>query len=114
MSNYNDLNTELSFLRSALTVENPFNSNEEVLHWLKQRNKEVKVEIERISFSETRNWHFDEDKTRLQHASGSFFSIEGINIHTNWGQIPSWDQPIINQPEIGFLGIITKEFNGVL
>jgi dTDP-4-dehydro-6-deoxy-alpha-D-glucopyranose 2,3-dehydratase len=114
MSNYNDLTTELSFLRSALTVENPFNSNEEVLHWLKQRNKEVKVEIERISFSETRNWHFDEDKTRLQHASGSFFSIEGINIHTNWGQIPSWDQPIINQPEIGFLGIITKEFNGVL
>ena len=25
-----------------------------------------------------------------------------------------WDQPIINQPEIGFLGFLTKEFNGVL
>ena len=23
-------------------------------------------------------------------------------------------QPIINQPEIGFLGFITKEFNGIL
>ena len=26
----------------------------------------------------------------------------------------AWDQPIINQPEIGYLGILTKEINGTL
>lgn len=43
-----------------------------------------------------------------------FFTIEGINVRTNWGRVSDWDQPIINQPEVGFLGIITKEFDGVL
>lgn len=33
---------------------------------------------------------------------------------TNWGRVASWDQPIINQPEVGYLGFIVKEFNGVL
>jgi oxidase EvaA len=38
----------------------------------------------------------------------------GIDIKTDWGNVPNWQQPIINQPEIGFLGIITKKINGVL
>jgi oxidase EvaA len=35
-------------------------------------------------------------------------------VKTNWGIVSEWNQPIINQPEIGYLGFITKEFNGVL
>ena len=50
----------------------------------------------------------------MNHDSGKFFSIIGINVDTNYGEIESWDQPIINQPEIGYLGFITKEFNGIL
>jgi oxidase EvaA len=33
---------------------------------------------------------------------------------TNAGITKSWTQPIINQPEIGILGFITKKFNGIL
>ena len=33
---------------------------------------------------------------------------------TNYRNVPEWDQPIINQPEIGFLGFIVKKFNGVM
>lgn len=109
-----DQKAELLFLKSALTTENPFNSGTQILEWLQKRNREVKVHIDRIPFKKMRNWSFDEEKTKLHHSSGSFFSIEGINVKTNWGMVADWDQPIINQPEIGFLGIITKEHNGIL
>ena len=109
-----DKEAELLFLKSALTLENPFNSTVQILNWVKKRNNEVHVNIERIGFNEMKNWFIDEKAEKIQHASGSFFSIEGINVKTNWGNVPDWDQPIINQPEIGFLGIITKEMNGIL
>jgi dTDP-4-dehydro-6-deoxy-alpha-D-glucopyranose 2,3-dehydratase len=111
---YLELGSETTFLKSALTTHNPFNSNEDILKWLKRRNEEVSVKINRIKFSEMENWFIDKDTVKLQHASGRFFAIEGIRVNTNWGTIPTWDQPIINQPEMGFLGIITKEFNGIL
>jgi len=50
----------------------------------------------------------------LHHNTGKFFSIQGIDINTNFGIKYKWQQPIINQPEIGFLGIIVKKINGIL
>ncbi len=35
-------------------------------------------------------------------------------METNYANISKWKQPIINQPEIGYLGFITKDFNGIL
>ena len=59
-------------------------------------------------------WTFDKKTGDLKHDSGGFFSIRGIHVKTNWGNVPSWSQPIIHQPEIGILGIITKKINGIL
>ncbi|TCJ14190.1 NDP-hexose 2,3-dehydratase [Flaviaesturariibacter flavus] len=107
-------NAQLLFLRSALTLDNPFNDTQKVLEWVQERNREVKVNVERIPFATMRNWFLDEANIKLQHQSGKFFTIEGINVQTNSGPVPEWDQPIINQPEVGYLGIITREFNGIL
>ena len=105
---------ELLFLKSALTLDNPFNTTEEVLQWVKKRNKEVSVDVTRINFNEMRNWSLDKSRGAVVHNSNKFFSIQGIEVNTNYGQLKSWDQPIINQPEIGYLGFVTKIFNGVL
>lgn len=105
---------ELLFLKSALSFDNPFINTQAVINWVKEQNNCVSVEINKIPFSELKLWHFDNDNSRLQHNTGKFFSIDGIRINTNWGNVQTWDQPIINQPEIGYLGFITKEFNGVL
>ncbi len=59
-------------------------------------------------------WRLDKEKGLLRHTSGKFFTIEGINVTTNWGKVKEWEQPIINQPEIGYLGIITREVDGIL
>ena len=105
---------ELLFLKSALSFDNPFINTQAVINWVKEQNNCVSVEINKIPFSDLKLWHFDNDNSRLQHNTGKFFSIDGIRINTNWGNVQTWDQPIINQPEIGYLGFITKEFNGVL
>ncbi len=105
---------EIQFLKSAFTEENLFNSTNEVLRWLKKRNNAVKVDIKKINFSEMNQWYLDPMTSNLKHKSGAFFTIEGLKVKTNWGYVPEWTQPIINQPEIGFLGIIAKEFNGIL
>lgn len=104
----------LLFLKSSTTEENPFITTDEVLHWLEERNRTVNIEVNKIKFKDLKEWSFVDDGLRLSHSSGKFFSIDGIRIHTNYGKIPQWDQPIINQPEIGYLGFITKEFNGIL
>ncbi|MDD2198937.1 MAG: NDP-hexose 2,3-dehydratase family protein, partial [Bacteroidales bacterium] len=102
------------FLKSALTEENPYISTKEVEQWLQIRNNEVEVKVKKIKFSELGAWNFDNEQNMLRHKTGRFFTIEGIEVKTNWGVKSTWTQPIINQPEIGYLGIITKEINGIL
>lgn len=102
-----------AFLKSALTTANPYNSTSQVIQWLKEQNDRIKVQVNMICLKKMLGWHFDKDMN-LRHESGKFFSIEGIEVNTNWGNIAHWSQPIINQPEIGYLGLITKSFNGVL
>jgi len=104
----------IAFLKSALTLENLMMPSEKFLNWMKEMNEVVHVKINPVPFPNMRLWHFDENTGNLVHDSGKFFSIEGIRVKTNWGKVPEWEQPIINQPEVGFLGIITKKFNGIL
>ena len=108
------VSNEVIFLKSALSFDNPFITTEEVINWVEDQNHRVSVRINKIPFSHLKLWYFNKDISRLQHDSGKFFSIDGLRVNTNWGNVQTWDQPIINQPEIGYLGFITKEFNGVL
>jgi oxidase EvaA len=50
----------------------------------------------------------------LVHRSGRFFSIDGIQVATNYGRKTSWRQPIIKQLEVGFLGFICCFIDGVI
>ena len=109
----NSRSFHLQFLRSALRLENPYVRTEEVLDWLRRRNDEVDVDIRLVPFGSLQDWHMDEGGS-IRHKSGRFFSIDGIRVETTWGPLGVWEQPIINQPEIGFLGLIAKEFDGLL
>ena len=104
----------VSLINSLVRRDNPFNSTDEVLAWIKRRNREVQVEVEQVPFAKLSGWHFDDATSNLQHDSGRFFSIVGLDVYTNTGSVNHWQQPIINQPEVGYLGIICKEFDGVL
>ena len=104
----------LEFLKSSFLPEGKNQSVEDIEKWLKKRKQHVKVKVKKTCFSKLDKWHYCEKSGSIQHDTGKFFSIDGINVKTNWTEVISWQQPIINQPEIGFLGIIAKEFDGVL
>lgn len=105
--------SSVSQLLDSLFHADSVNSLDNILSWIKKRNEEVKVDISLISFNEMDKWNFDSNSSNLVHETGKFFSIEGVQVDTDWGSVLQWSQPIINQPEIGYLGIIAKEFNGV-
>ena len=107
-------NSEFHFLKSVSSNRSQGEDTSSVLQWLKEQNEKAEVQVERIAFDKMKYWSFDRHSGSLRHDSGSFFSIDGIRVATNWGRVASWDQPIINQPEVGYLGFIVKEFNGVL
>ena len=89
-------------------------SSADVMAWFWSRQQAHQFVIEQIPFAEMEQWGFEPDTGNLVHDSGKFFSIEGLHVRTNFGSRAEWKQPVINQPEVGILGIITKKFNGIL
>lgn len=87
---------------------------EEVSAWLAERRRAHRFQVDRIPFSGLQGWHFQQRTGNLTHHSGRFFSVEGLQVTVEDSPARSWGQPIINQPEIGVLGILAKEFDGVL
>ena len=105
---------EIDFFKSALVKDSDVIPTYKIIEWVRQKNQEVTTVVTQIPLDKMRLWHFDQQTGNIVHDSGRFFSIEGIRIETDWGTTTKWDQPIINQPEIGFLGFLTKRINGVL
>lgn len=94
-------------------VNKPFlNDPAEFYPWFESRMKANTFIVEQIPFRDMDNWCFQEGTGNLIHKSGKFFRIEGLKVQINDGVEKQWEQPIINQPEIGILGIITKMFKG--
>ena len=105
--------SEQLFLHSA-QVEEGIVSNKEFFAWFESRCKANSFEVRKLPLTDLREWNFELGTGNIGHKSGKFFRIEGIEVQTNFGRTPSWMQPIINQPEIGILGFLTKKINGVL
>lgn len=107
-------NLQYKILESTVESGFYFNNSSDILTWITKIRNSINCKITRCKFSEMQMWHLDYG-SNIRHDSGNFFSIEGLNVSKNiGGNTIIWDQPIINQPEIGILGIICKEINGIL
>lgn len=82
--------------------------------WFAERARVNRLVVERVPLAELRGWRIDGVTGNLAHESGRFFSIEGLEVRTTYGATPEWNQPIINQAEIGILGFLVKEYDGQL
>ena len=105
---------ERRFRRSALTEEGRFLTTAEALSWLSATAAAARFVVEPIPFSDLGEWSFDQSSGDLTHRSGKFFRVQGLHASTDLAPPGEWHQPIIDQPEIGILGIIVKEFDGQL
>lgn len=82
--------------------------------WLAGRATAGTFRVGRIPLADLDGWRFNEATGNLEHRSGRFFTVEGLHVTTDRDGSSAWYQPIIRQPEIGILGILAKEFDGVL
>ncbi|MET9896123.1 NDP-hexose 2,3-dehydratase family protein [Streptomyces sp. NPDC006465] len=96
---------------SAATAQGVHIATSEVPRWLERVRRCAGATVRRIPFAALDHWSFAPDTGDLRHRSGRFFTIEGLHVMRPGAQ---WQQPIIVQPEIGILGILAKEFDGVL
>lgn len=80
------------------------NSNEEIDDWIDELNHTIHVDIKRNCLSDSTYWFYDEEKGIITNKNNSFFFVQGIQRIKDEQVV--YEQPIIMQNEIGFLGII--------
>ena len=86
---------------------------EEVLQWLADTTLEAQMRVSEVPLDQLEGWGYANDRPlKLVHESGQFFSIVGIRHHGAFGSERHWDQPMIDQPEVGILGFLTKSIDG--
>ncbi|MFB7102288.1 NDP-hexose 2,3-dehydratase family protein [Streptomyces hydrogenans] len=82
--------------------------------WLAERGLAGALRVDRVPLSELTGWSFAPGTGDLRHDSGRFFSVEGLSVRRETGPVDSWSQPVLVQSDIGVLGLLAKEFDGVL
>lgn len=87
-------------------------STDEILEWVRERNRTVAVDIFKISPEKCNPWFLDEEEGCIRNPARSFFTIHGFE--QLWENGTRVAQPILLQLEIGYLGIICKELDGVM
>jgi len=90
-------------------------TDSEVDRWIKERLRKANLRSEIAPLDAIEQWRINATTGDIAHATGRFFSIIGLAVRhrTKEGEL-SWDQPIIDQPEYGILGILAKKFDNVL
>jgi oxidase EvaA len=80
--------------------------------WISQENKETRGSLLRTSLLGSKYWFLDSEKSEITNKNHSFFTINGVKGCFSNGT--PFEQPIILQNEVGYLGFIAKKINGVL
>lgn len=85
----------------------------EILDWVNFHKDNTKVEVSIKDLSSLENWVYSDNG--LSHHSGKFFSIKPVDVKIleNGFLSRNWQQPIIDQPEVGILGFIVTLIDDV-
>ena len=101
-----------AIMKSWENREGNVNSTPAILSWIKGLNANTCVRIEECGIEDCSSWLYEDGSGRIVSRSGKFFSITGMRWIID-GETVS-EQPVIIQPEIGYLGILCAEIDGVL
>lgn len=87
-------------------------SMDEIKEWISSRNKNLRVNIEKVDFSYDGFWYYDNKDGFIRNKNNSFFQLAGYQ-EIEEDHIVG-EQPVIIQNEIGYLGILCKIIDGTL
>jgi oxidase EvaA len=106
--------TSRRFWESAAATGSPVTPTAKFHEWFAECRRRNEYRVTQVAFDDLDGWSFEPDTRNLVHRSGRFYSVQGLEVRTDRRKTGRWTQPIIVQPEIGILGILVKEFDGVL
>ncbi|MEU9155351.1 NDP-hexose 2,3-dehydratase family protein [Streptomyces sp. NPDC048417] len=106
-----------AFTASALAQDSPVTPNEDFDAWFARQRRRPGFTVRRVPVEELGQWEFAPDTGDLRHSSGRFFTVQGLRVESvpDAGEEPAggWEQPIMSQREIGVLGFLVAQFDGV-
>ena len=105
------MNTLMKMIASRCNCPNS-NKLTSIINWVSEKNANLKVSITRNKLTDSDTWFYDEELGEIRNKNNSFFQIRGLQQYRDGEMI--LEQPILIQDEIGYLGIICKEIDGVL
>ncbi len=88
----------------------PLYTIEDILSWVEERNRTVHVSIRKSRLEDSDAWYYNDAEGYIENRNKSFFRITGMQKLIDGCVVA--EQPMIIQPEIGFLGILCHRFNG--
>lgn len=97
-------------IESWADIDGNVNTTEELLAWIEDMNKSVTSTVRECSILDSDFWFYDDYNGEILNRKRSFFSITGMRRFEDGELI--CEQPIIIQPEIGYLGIICRKIDG--
>lgn len=102
-------------LRESRRPRNSYHDDDAVDAWVAQRRAQGSLAVELKPLTKLDGWDQEPESGNIRHATGRFFTLTGIHVrHRYRDREMGWDQPIIDQAEIGILGILVKIIDGVL
>lgn len=87
---------------------------DDFFQWFHEFGSRVYTDAEIVSLDDLAGWFTDPGTGNIRHQSGKFFTVEGLEVQVADAYTQQWSQPIIRQPEIGILGTVVREIDGVL
>jgi oxidase EvaA len=91
-----------------------FADGDQARAWLLDARRRQRASVSLVPFAELRGWAFDAGSGDLVHESGRFFRVQGLRGTSDFPTRIEVQQPIVNQAEVGVLGILARRFDGVL
>jgi oxidase EvaA len=79
-----------------------------VEEWIAERRASTPYRVERIPLPDIPNWRAVPGTGDLEHESGRFFAVRGLAVAFPDAPDDGWQQPILDQPEVGILGILCR------
>ena len=61
--------------------------------WLAERAAVNRFEVRQVPFADMKGWQIDPRTGNIVHVSGRFFSVEGLEVRTDFGWTPRWTPP---------------------
>lgn len=90
-------------------------SDYDVSAWLHSAYSRASLQTRRIPLRELVQWKINEETGNIEHEAGKFFTVLGATVRQRQQTDELvWNQPFVDQAEVGILGILATVFDGIL